>query len=444
MFDYLVKNANLPGQKNTVDIAIKDGCFAAIEQTINGPAKKELDVGGCLVTPPFVDSHFHLDAPLTLGMPRYNQSGTLLEGIQLWSELKPELTAEAIRQRALKLLNWSIAKGTLVIRTHVDITDPSLLAVDVLLEVRKEMAEWVDIQLTAFPQDGLLRTPGGKELLIRALDKGVDVVGGIPHFERTMQEGSKSISWLLEIAESRGLLVDMHCDESDDPHSRHIEHLTFETQRIGLGGRVAASHLTSMHSMDDYYVSKLLPLMTESGIQAICNPLINIHLQGRHDTYPKRRGLTRVPELLEAGVNVAFGHDCVMDPWYPMGSHDMLEVAHMGGHCLQMMGATQIPTLLEMVTTRSAEVLNLEGYGIEVGNQADCVVLQAADAMEALRLKPARLYVFRKGKIIASTPQAKSTVQLGDSVQEVTFQQADLNSNECLDFHKQQETGTIS
>ncbi|BHH81997.1 cytosine deaminase [Desulforhopalus sp. 52FAK] len=427
MFEYLIKNATLPDKEHTVDIAIEDGRFVAIDETINGPAIQELDVSGCLLTPPFVDSHFHLDAPLTLGMPRYNQSGTLLEGIQLWDELKPQLTAATIRQRALQLLNWSIAKGTLIIRTHVDVTDPELLAVDVLVDLRKEMAQWVDIQITAFPQNGVLRSPDGKELLLRALDKGVDVVGGIPHFERSMQEGSDATSWLMGVAESRGLLVDMHCDESDDPLSRHIEHLTLETQRMGLGGRVTASHLTSMHSMDNYYVSKLLPLMAESGIQTICNPLVNIHLQGRHDSYPKRRGLTRVPELLDAGVNVAFGHDCVMDPWYPMGSHDMLEVAHMGAHCLQMMGASQATTLLEMVTSRSAAVLNLEGYGIDVGNQADFVVLQAADAREAIRLKPARLYVFRKGQIISSTPPVKSTVQLGESVQEVTFQQADLH-----------------
>lgn len=426
MFDYLIKNAYLSEKKSCMDIAVKDGIIAAIDTAIDGESHRVLDVGGCLVTPPFVDSHFHLDAALSLGLPRYNQSGTLLEGIQIWGELKPELTAEAVKKRALELLKWSIAKGTLVIRTHVDVTDPSLLAVDVLLEVREEMKKWVDIQLVAFPQDGVLRTQGGKELLLQALDKGVDVVGGIPHFERTMQQGSESISWLLSVAESRGLLVDMHCDETDDPLSRHIEHLTFETQRMGLGKRVAASHLTSMHSMDNYYVSKLLGLMAESGIQAISNPLINIHIQGRHDSYPKRRGLTRVPELLDAGVNVAFGHDCVMDPWYPMGSHDMLEVAHMGAHCLQMMGSSQAVTLLEMVTTRGGETLNLTNYGINAGNPADFVVLQAKNEMEALRLKPARLFVFRRGKIIATTPAVHSSLQLGEAEDTVSFEHSKL------------------
>lgn len=422
MFDYLIKNAVFPGRKGTFDLAVNNGHFVDIGETIQGASAQELDVQGCLVVPPFVDSHFHLDAALSLGLPRFNQTGTLLEGIEIWSELKPDLKAEQVKRRAIEMLHWSIARGTLTVRTHVDVTDPSLLAVDVLLEVREEMKEWVNIQLVAFPQDGLLRTEEGRELVLRALDKGVDVVGGIPHFERTMQEGRESISWLCSVAESRGLLVDMHCDESDDPHSRHIEHLTYETQRMGLGGRVTASHLTSMHSMDNYYVSKLLPLMAESGIQAICNPLINIHLQGRHDTYPKRRGLTRVPELLTAGVNVAFGHDCVMDPWYPMGSHDMLEVAHMGAHCLQMMGASQAPVLLEMVTTRGAKALNLDDYGLEVGRPADFVVLQATSAMEALRLKPARLFVFRKGQIIASTPPAISSINLGGEKSSVTFQ----------------------
>jgi len=421
MLDYVIRNVNLPGREGVFDIGMDNGLFAEVVPSLGAKGRQELDATGYLATPPFVDSHFHMDAALSLGLPRLNQSGTLLEGIQIWGELKPELTAEALKSRALELLDWSVAKGTLAIRTHVDVTDPSLLAVDVLLEVKDEMKEWLDIQLVAFPQDGLLRTDGGRELLLAALDKGVEVVGGIPHFERTMGQGSAAITWLCEVAEQRGLLVDMHCDESDDPLSRHIEHLVYETGRLGLGDRVTGSHLTSMHSMDNYYVSKLLPLMAESGIQAICNPLINIHIQGRHDSYPKRRGLTRVPELLEAGVNVAFGHDCVMDPWYPMGSHDMLEVAHMGGHCLQMMGASQAQTLFEMITSRGAEIMHLPAYGIEVGNPADCVVLQAGNVMEALRLRPGRLAVFRRGRLIASSPETFSTVQLEGKERRVSF-----------------------
>jgi len=319
------------------------------------------------------------------------------------------------------MLHWSIGRGTLAVRTHVDVSDPTLLAVEVLLEVREEMKEWVDLQLVAFPQNGLLRTPEGKRLLLRALDLGVEVIGGIPHFERSMVDGSTATTWLCELAAERGLLVDMHCDESDDPFSRHIEHLTRETQRLGLVGRVVGSHLTSMYSMDNYYVSKLLPLMAESGIQAISNPLINIHLQGRHDTYPKRRGLTRVPELLAAGVNVAFGHDCVMDPWYPMGSHDMLEVAHMGAHCLQMLGSNQLQTIFDMITSRGAQAMQLNGYGISIGNNADFVILQARDVFDAIRLKPARLAVFKNGSLIASCPEQTTTVTLGENVQAIDY-----------------------
>lgn len=421
MLDFIIRNALLQAKNAPFDIGILSGNIAEIAPQIDQECREEFDAGGYLVTPPFVDPHFHMDATLSLGLPRLNESGTLLEGIKIWGELKLDLTAEALKNRALDLLHWSIARGTLAIRTHVDVTDPSLLAVDVLLEVKKEMQQWVDLQLVAFPQDGLLRSNKGKELLLAALDKGVDVVGGIPHFERTMEEGREATTWLCEVAAERGLQVDMHCDESDDPFSRHIEHLAYEARRTGLGAKVTGSHLTSMHSMDNYYVTKLLPLMAESGVQAICNPLINIHLQGRQDSYPKRRGLTRVPELLQAGINVAFGHDCVMDPWYPMGSHDMLEVAHMGAHCLQMLGAGQLGDIFSMVTSRAAEVMQLENYGMEVGKEANFVVLQARSVLDAIRLKPARLAVFRKGICIAQTPEVKAEVRLGGGNRSINF-----------------------
>ncbi|MCP4340681.1 MAG: amidohydrolase family protein [Desulfobulbaceae bacterium] len=421
MFDLIIRNAKLIDATEPMDIAIAGETIIEVKPGLDGQAVEEIDAAGQLVIPPFVDSHFHMDATLSLGQPRLNASGTLLEGIKIWGELKPDLTAEALKKRALQLLHWSIARGTLAIRTHVDVTDPSLLAVDVLLEVREEMKQWVDIQLVAFPQDGVLRSPNGKQFLLQALDKGVDVVGGIPHFERTMAAGRESVQWLCELAADRGLMVDMHCDESDDPLSRHVETLAYETNRLGLGERVTGSHLTSMHSMDNYYVSKLLPLLAESGMNAVCNPLINIHLQGRHDTYPKRRGLTRVPELLAAGVNVAFGHDDIMDPWYPMGSHDMLEVAHMGAHCLQMMGTSQLETVFEMVTGRGARVLGLEKYGVQVGCMANLVILQAQNSMDAIRLRPARLYVIRRGKVVATTPPVVSEVRLGQEPRGIDF-----------------------
>ena len=296
--DLIIRNANLPDGRIGIDIGIKDGKIVALEVALTAKAQKEIDASGYLVSPPFVDAHFHMDATLSLGLPRLNQSGTLLEGIALWGELKPHLTVEAIKERALRYCDLAVARGLLAIRSHVDICDPRLLAVDALLEVRKEVAPYLDLQLVAFPQDGYLRDTGAAKLMETALDRGVDVVGGIPHFERTMDEGKKSVEVLCRIAAERGLRVDMHCDESDDPLSRHIETLTVETVRHGLQGRVTGSHLTSMHSMDNYYVRKLLPLMAEAEMNVVSNPLINITLQGRHDTYPKRRGMTRVPEMM--------------------------------------------------------------------------------------------------------------------------------------------------
>jgi cytosine deaminase len=421
MFDLLLRGVTLPDGRTGIDIGIKDGKIAAVEAKITASAGREIDASGLLVTPPFVDSHFHMDSTLSLGQPRLNESGTLLEGIQLWSELKPHLTVDAIKARARDLCHWAIARGTLAIRSHVDICDDRLLAVDALLEIRREMAPYIDLQLVAFPQDGYLRHKTAAANLIRALDKGVDVVGGIPHFERTMADGAASVKALCEIAATRGLMVDMHCDESDDPLSRHIESLAAETMRLGLKGRVTGSHLTSMHSMDNYYVSKLMPLMREAGIHAVANPLINITLQGRHDTYPKRRGMTRVKELLAAGINVAFGHDCVMDPWYSLGSHDMLEVAHMGLHVGQMTGIAEMKACFAAVTTNGAKALGLQGYGIAPGCHADLVLLQAGDPVEALRLRPARLAVIRRGKVIAETPAVRSTVNIGDGPVTVDF-----------------------
>ena len=425
MIDLLVTNAKLHGKKELVQIACKEGKIIEVAPKIDSlakqTAKQTIDAAGYFVTPPFIDSHVHLDGTLSMGTPRLNQSGTLLEGIEIWGELKPLLTPETVKARAKKLLHWSIAKGNLIIRSHVDTTDESLMAVDVLLELRREMKDYIDLQLVAFPQDGVLRSKNGMKLLTSALDKGVDVVGGIPHFERTMSDGKESIRLLCELAKKRGLMVDMHCDESDDPHSRHIETLAFETQRLGLAGRVAGSHLTSMHSMDNYYVSKLLPLMAEAKINCVCNPLVNMIIQGRHDTYPKRRGLMRVPELMDAGINVSLGHDDVMDPWYPMGTHDMLEVAHMGVHALHMTGVDQQAALFDAITTNGATTLNLEDYGLTPGCNADMVILQASSKQECIRLRPPRLFVIRKGKVISRMAESNATLTIGSQEVDVDF-----------------------
>jgi cytosine deaminase len=400
MFDLIVRRANLPDGRADIDIGVTGGRIAAIEPGLPAAAR-EIDATGRLVSPPFVDPHFHMDATLSLGLPRLNRSGTLLEGIALWGELKPLLTHEALVDRALRYCDLAVSQGLLAVRSHVDVSDPRLLTVEALLDVRARVKPYLDLQLVAFPQDGYLRHPGIAASLARALDMGVDVVGGIPHFERTMADGAASVAQLCRLAAERGLPIDLHCDETDDPMSRHIETLAAEAVRFGLQGRAAGSHLTSMHSMDNYYVSKLIPLIQEAGVAAIANPLINITLQGRHDTYPKRRGLTRVPELMAAGVTVAFGHDCVMDPWYGMGSGDMLEVAHMAVHVAQMTSQAGMRAAYDAVTVNAARAIGLSDYGLAVGNPADFVVLQARDPIEAIRLKAARLAVVRAGTIIA-------------------------------------------
>lgn len=407
MLDLLIHNATLPDGRTEMGVAVHNGRIMELRSglgPLHAPAHQQVDAQGQLLSPPFVDAHFHMDAVGSYGLPRVNQSGTLLEGIALWGELKPQLTQQALVDRALAYCDWAVAKGLLAIRSHVDVCDPRLLAVDALLEVKRRVAPYLELQLVAFPQDGVLRSPGAWALLQEALRRGVEVVGGIPHFERTAEQGALSVRQLCELAAQQGLRVDMHCDESDDPLSRHVETLAYETQRLGLQGRVTGSHLTSMHSMDNYYVSKLLPLMAQSQLHVVANPLINITLQGRHDSYPKRRGMTRVPELLAAGVNVAFGHDCVLDPWYSLGSGDMLEVAQMGLHVAQMTSQTAMRQCFEAVTTHPARILGLDDWGLAVGCEANLVLLQAADPIEALRLRANRLMVWRRGRLVAHSP----------------------------------------
>jgi len=411
-FDLLIRNAALADGRTQLDIAIGDGKIAAIQPKIEATAHREIDAGGQLVSSPFVDCHFHMDATLSLGLPRLNASGTLLEGIALWGELKPLLTQEAVIERALRYCDLAVSQGLLAIRTHVDICDDRLLAVEALLQVKKAVAPYLDLQLVAFPQDGYYRSPTAAANLERALDLGVDIVGGIPHFERTMEDGARSVRALCEIAAKRGLRVDLHCDETDDPLSRHIETLAYETQRLGLQGRVTGSHLTSMHSMDNYYVSKLLPLIAEADVQVVANPLINIMLQGRHDTYPKRRGMTRVREMREHGINIAFGQDCCMDPWYSLGSGDMLDVAHMGLHVGQLSAREAMRFCFDAVTKNPAKLMGLEGYGLEVGSNGDLVVLQAQDTIEAIRMRATRLFVIRRGRVISETPARGARLSL--------------------------------
>ncbi|UWR43092.1 amidohydrolase family protein [Phaeobacter inhibens] len=411
MLDLLIKGGTLP-DGSVADIGITGDTITEVAPSIDATAGETIEASGDLVAPPFVDPHFHMDATLSYGLPRVNASGTLLEGISLWGELREEASVEDMVSRALTYCDWAASMGLLAIRTHVDTTPDHLRGVTAMLEAREAVKDYIDLQLVAFPQDGLYRAENGRENLIRALDMGVDVVGGIPHFERSMQDGANSLGDLCRIAADRGLQVDIHCDETDDPLSRHIETLAQETLRHGLQGRVAGSHLTSMHSMDNYYVSKLLPLIAEAGIAAIPNPLINIVLQGRHDSFPKRRGLTRVKELLAHGVTVGWGQDCVLDPWYSLGTGDMLDVAFMGMHVAQMTHPDEMAQCFTMVTESNAAIMGLDGYGLKKGDRASLVVLDAATPTEALRLRPARLAVVAKGKVISRSARGDADISI--------------------------------
>jgi cytosine/creatinine deaminase len=411
-FDLIIRQARRSSddQSALVDLAVRDGVIGAVAPALEGTATTEIDAAGRLLAPPFVDSHFHLDAVLSAGTPRRNASGTLLEGITLWGELQPLLTHEGVKDRAREYLRWCIAQGILFIRSHVDTCQRSLLGARALVEVRDELRGLIDVQLVAFPQHGFLRFPDAERLLDEALDLGVDAVGGIPHYERTREDGVRSVQLLMERAHRRGLPVDMHCDETDDPLSRFVEVLAQETVARDMQGQVTGSHLTSMHSVDNAYFAKLLGLLTEAQLMVVSNPLLNMITQARADTYPKRRGLTRVKELMEAGINVSFGHDCVLDPWYPLGAADMLDVAFMGLHACQMSGEDQIGKMFDAVTVNAARTLALDGYGLDVGCRADAVLLDAYNVSEAMRTHPARLVVIRGGSVVAQTAAVQRTV----------------------------------
>ncbi len=424
-YDVLIRHARLHRQVDLVDIAIQDGQFVRIAKDLaHADAVRVLDVGGRLVTPPFIDAHVHLDAVLTVGNPRYNQSGTLLEGIQIWSERKPSLTVEDVKQRALEEIQLEVAQGTLYIRSHVDVCDPDLTALRALLEVREEVRDICELQLVAFPQDGILSFPGGKELMRRAIEMGCDLVGGIPHYEWTQAMGTEDVHFAFELAKEFNRDIDCHCDETDDPHSRFTEVMAADTLNMGWQGRVTASHCTAMHSYDNAYAFKLLRLLARAQVNIIANPFDNVVLQGRFDTYPKRRGITRVKELLASGVNVALGHDSIMDPWFPLGRGDMLAAAQLALFLCHMSGYDEIEDVFDLITKNAARTLRVEDrYGIEEGKPADFLILDAPSAFEALRLLPARLHVFKNGREIAQTTPARSLLQRPDAShpQEITF-----------------------
>src|SRR5437763_3983925 len=423
-YDLIIRHAQLHRGKVSKDIAVKDGHFARIASDITESAAREINAAGHLVSPPFIDAHVHLDAVLTVGQPRYNATGTLLEGIQIWGERKPSLTHEDVKRRALEEIRWEVAQGTLHIRSHVDICDPALIALKALIEVREEVRDICELQLVAFPQDGIMSFPNGRELMRKAMELGWDIVGGIPHYEATRDMGVEDVHYAFALAREFNRDIDCHCDETDDPHSRFTEVMAADTLEQGWQGRVTASHCTAMHSYDNAYAFKLLRLLARAQVTVVANPFDNVILQGRFDTYPKRRGITRVKELLAAGVNVALGHDSVMDPWFPLGRGDMLAAAQLALFLCHMSGYEEINDVLDLITTRAAKALRItDRYGIEEGKPADFLVVDAPSAFEALRLLPARLHVFKQGREVASTLPASSIVkrQGDDEGKAVTF-----------------------
>jgi cytosine deaminase len=418
----LVKNIHINGREGLWQIAIEDRKIARIL-----PNEEQIDFSGDIldgeqgiVYPPFVEPHIHLDATQTAGQPNWNQSGTLFEGIERWAERKSLLSHEDVKSRAWKTLKWQIANGVQHVRTHVDVSDPTLTALKAMLEVKKEVAPWVDLQIVAFPQEGILSYPNGEALLDQAMAMGADVVGGIPHFEFTREYGVESMHIAFNIARKYNKQIDIHCDEIDDEQSRFVETVAALALKYEMGDKVTASHTTAMHSYNNAYASRLFRLLKLSKIHFVANPLVNIHLQGRFDTYPKRRGVTRVKEMLKNKINVCFGHDDVFDPWYPLGTANMLQVLHMGLHVCQLMGYGQINDGLKLVTENSAKALGLQGYGVEEGNAANFIILPAENGFDAVRRQVPTRYSIRHGKVIAETKLAETTIHLNDN-ERVTY-----------------------
>ncbi|WP_318435681.1 cytosine deaminase [Photobacterium leiognathi] len=423
MTSLLINNATLQNEAGLKQILIENGVFTQIvdNHTITDHQGETLDAAGGLVVTPFCEPHIHLDTTQTAGEPSWNISGTLFEGIERWAERKQLLSIEDVKTRAKQTLKWQIANGVQHVRTHVDVSDPTLIALKAMLEVREEMKPWVDIQIVAFPQEGILSYPNGKELLEEAVQLGADVIGAIPHFEFTREYGVESLHYVFELARKYDRLIDVHCDEIDDEQSRFVETVAALAHKYNMGEKVTASHTTAMGSYNGAYASRLFRLLRMSGINFVANPLVNIHLQGRFDDYPKRRGVTRVKEMLGAEVNVCFGHDDVFDPWYPLGTANMLQVLHMGLHVCQVMGYEQINQSLDLISKNSARTLNIQdNYGIEVGKPGSLLILPAENGFDAVRRQVPVQYSVRHGKVIAQTQPAVTQIHL-DETERVTF-----------------------
>ena len=417
----IIRNAKFRGKEDLFDIVIENGKFKEIAIDIRGDFEEEIDIKGKLISSPFVESHVHLDSALILGNPRYNESGTLLEGIEIWGERKETLTKEDIKGNALEAIKWLIGNGVLYIRTHTDSTEKSLMALEALVEVKEAMKEYVDIQIVAFPQDGVFLYEGMDKLMEEAVKMGADAVGGIPQVEMTREDGIDSIEYIFKMAEKYNKLIDIHTDETGDAHSRFLEVIAKYTIKYKMQGLVTASHTTAMHNYDNDYASKLIGLVKRAGVNIVTNPSSNALLQNRFDGYPRKRGHTRVDQLLEAGVNVSIGNDNIMDPFGPLGKGNMLQAAYLLAHTAHLSGNKDMLSLFDMITINGAKTLNLKNYGIKVGNKADFIVLDAKNEREALRLTSEVLYAFKNGKSILKTTPAQRVLNIKDKDYNIDF-----------------------
>jgi len=405
----IINNAKLRGKQGLHSIECENGRFVSIieQDGLVIPLESSLDAKMNLLSAPFVEPHIHLDAVFTVGEPNWNLSGTLFEGIERWAERKPMLTSEDVQRRVLKAVQLLVENGVQHIRTHVDITDPELVALKAIVALKEKLSAYIDLQIVAFPQEGILSFPNGKQLMEKALEQGADVIGGIPHFEYTREYGVESMRWIIDLAEKHGKLVDVHCDEIDDGASRFLEVLATAALEKGIGERVTASHTTAMHSYNNAYCSKLFRLLKKSKINFIALPTENMHLQGRFDGYPKIRGITRVKEIKDAGMNICFGQDSMQDPWYTLGNGKLLRVLDSGIHSCHMMGYEDLETALDLITDNGAKTLNIsENYGIEVGKPANFIILEGSNDVEVIQKQGDVLYSVREGEILISRQPA--------------------------------------
>lgn len=405
-------NASLRGREGRFDLAISGATIAEVRPTLHSGdeppgavAPGTVDAQGGLVVPSFVDPHLHLDLAFSVDLVPENASGTLVEAIELWSEAKRSISAENVRERAIRAIKQEAAFGTGFIRTHVDVaTNAGLRLVEGVLAAREATRHLCEIEVVVFPQDGILRDPGAREQMAAAMRLGCDVIGGIAHNERTTLDSRRHCEVLFELAREFDAPIDCHIDETDAPESRCVEELAALTLATpAWAGRVTGSHVCALASYTDVHAAKIVSMIADAGMHVVCNPCVNMHLQGRFDRYPKRRGLTRVSELRARGVTIGAGQDCIQDPFYPLGTGQMLDVAHMLVHADHLSRLSDIEYAFDCIGANAARIMGIAGYGVSTGCGANLVVLPVGTASEAVRTRPRPAAVIREGQLVETS-----------------------------------------